>query len=57
MIYADGRQIFHSGAMGKGVEPVSFDLDITGVIELRLEQGDSTTLHLADIWLSKDVDN
>lgn len=60
-IYADGKQIFDSGTMGKGVEPVSFDLNITGVVELKLEENWGETSnwspYLANIWLSKDVDN
>ncbi len=59
LIYGDGKLLFDSGLIGKGVAPVTFDIRIAGIAELTIEcksdmaQGPC----LANIWLSNDIEN
>lgn len=54
-IYGNGRELWDSGKVGKGIEPVCFDLDVTGITELKIETdynySPSLSPYLADIWL------
>lgn len=57
IIYADGKEVFDSGKMGKGIEPVVFDIDVTGKAELKFEtkKGDWDRPHYANIFLIKEA--
>lgn len=43
-IYGDGKLLYNSPEITGGVEPVSVDVDITGVLTLRIEQSDGYDL-------------
>lgn len=54
-ICGNGRELWNSGKVGKGIEPVSFDIDLTGITELTVKSyyGECSDYspYLADIWL------
>lgn len=54
VISGDGRELWH-GSVGGGLDPVSVDIDITGVLELKIEYsntawGEHTALGDAALW-------
>lgn len=59
LIYADGNLLYTSPVMRGGVEPVSFELNVSGVkqltlrVEARREHNGSLTYGLADCYLFK----